>query len=64
MMQNVLSAIGGVGVYGVISICVFFVIFGSALVWALMLKKPFLEAMSALPLVDEETPAKGESTHE
>jgi hypothetical protein len=63
MIQNVLSAIGGVGSYGVISISLFFLVFIGALVWALLLKRPFLDSMSSLPLHDGE-PAKGDDRHE
>ena len=50
MIQNVLSRIGGVGMYGVISICLFFAFFIGVLVWTLSLKKPYLNAMRELPL--------------
>jgi hypothetical protein len=53
MIQNVLRNIGGVGIYGVISICLFLLVFGGALIWALLLKKPFLNSMSSLPLEEE-----------
>jgi len=53
MVKNVLTDMGGVAVYGVISICLFFLVFTGALVWALLLKKPFLKTMSSLPLSDE-----------
>lgn len=52
MIKNVLNNIGGIGVYGVISICLFFVVFSGALVWALRIKKSFADSMSALPLDD------------
>jgi hypothetical protein len=50
MIRDVLSNLGGVGVYGVISICLFFALFLSLLIWAFRLKKPWLNAMSRLPL--------------
>jgi len=53
MMQNVLKAIGGVEVYGIISVCLFFLVFTVALVWTCVQKKSFLKSMSALPLEDE-----------
>ncbi len=66
MITNVLSAIGGVGVFGVISICLFFVVFTGALLWALGLPAGFLRTMGDLPLADEGTPAtiNGDSHHE
>ena len=66
MIQNVLRELGGIGIYGVISVCLFFSVFGTALVWAFLLKKPFLNTMGSLPLEDER-PAKvrkGETGHE
>jgi hypothetical protein len=50
MIQNVLHNMGGVGMYGVISICLFFAVFVGVLLWTLCLKKPYLNAMSELPL--------------
>ena len=64
MIQHLVSAIGGVVVLGVISVCLFFVVFGVALLWAFCLKKPFLKSMSSLPLQDEaETDVKGTNHH-
>ncbi len=51
----------GVEVYGVISICLFFTVFTSAMVWAAFQKKKFLNSMSVLPLNDGETARKGDS---
>jgi hypothetical protein len=56
MIENVLSKMGGVGVYGVISICLFFAVFVGVLVWTLCLKKPYLKAMRELPLEDSAVP--------
>ena len=66
MIQNVLQDIGGIGIYGVISICLFFAVFTGALVWTMLQKKSFLKLMSALPLQDEDsdTPKKGVNHHE
>ena len=50
MIKNVLSNIDGVGVYGVISICIFFGFFSGVLLWAGLRKKSYLNQMSALPL--------------
>ncbi len=56
MIKNVLQDIGGVGLYGVISICLFFTVFSTALIWALLQKKSFCATMSALPLENETEP--------
>jgi hypothetical protein len=65
MIQNVLRDIGGIGLYGVISVCLFFAVFTVALVRACFLRKPFLKSMSALPLDDgRPAPTKGIPNHE
>jgi hypothetical protein len=67
MIKNVLNEIGGIGIYGVISICLFFAVFLGALVLALQHKPSFLKKMSALPLEDGDPHAhdqKGDSRHE
>ncbi len=66
MIKNVLTDIGGIGLYGVISVCLFFVIFSGVLVWAFLLRKPHLNALSQLPLDDgsRENSQKGNPDHE
>ena len=66
MIQNVLRELGGIGIYGVVSVCLFFLVFTVALVCALVQKKPFLQSMSVLPLQDEDGTAHnpGENAHE
>ena len=56
MIQNVLSNIGGVGIYGIISIGIFFTVFLGAVIWVLGLKKSYRDAMRELPLEDESAP--------
>ena len=52
MIQNVLRALGGIEIYGVLSVCLFFVVFVVALIFTVTRKKPFCEHMSAQPLND------------
>lgn len=52
MIKNVLTEIGGIGLYGIISICLFFLVFSGALVWVFLMRKPFLNSLSQLPLED------------
>jgi hypothetical protein len=49
-MEKVLHSIGGTGVYGIVSICLFFAVFVGVLLWTICLKKPYLTAMRELPL--------------
>jgi hypothetical protein len=69
MIENVVRSIGGVGSFGVISICIFFLFFIGMHLWTFRLKKPYLNSMSGLPLEGEsalETPAETnrEKSHE
>jgi len=53
MIQNVLHHIGGVANYGIVSLCLFFAVFASVLVWVFRLKKADLDSAAALPLETE-----------
>ena len=57
MIQNVLRAIGGIGAYDAISICLFVGVFIGAVVWAMRMKKDVVDTMSSLPLQDEKDPS-------
>jgi len=63
MIKNVLTHIGGVEVYGVISICLFFAVFSTAVVLALRMKKSVANRLGALPL-DDARPVTKEVSHE
>jgi hypothetical protein len=56
MIRDALSNLGGVGIYGVISIGLFFAVFLGLLIWAFRLKKPWLNAMGRLPLEADDDP--------
>jgi len=56
MIENILRSIGGVGVFGLFSVCLFFGFFTAMLFWAVRLKKPYLNSMQALPLDDGREP--------
>jgi cytochrome c oxidase cbb3-type subunit IV len=55
MEKEILQRIDGIGVYGVVSICIFFGFFTGMIVWAFAQKKNYLNKMSALPLDGGET---------
>lgn len=50
MIKNVLCDIDGIGLYGVISICIFFSFFTGMLLWAFCQKKTHLQHMAEVPL--------------
>jgi len=66
MIKNVLTELGGIGSYGIISVCLFFAVFLGAVALALRHEKTFLDRMSALPLDDDEpgTGTKGDPPNE
>ena len=66
MIQKLIHDLGGIGIFGTISVCLFFLVFGGALFWALRLKKPFLKTMESLPLQDGTAALgkEGEPRHE
>ena len=53
MIKNTFDHMNGIEIYGVISVCLFVVVFAAAMLRAASLKKPFLNSMSALPLEDD-----------
>lgn len=69
MIENVMDKMGGVAVFGVISISIFFVFFTGMLFWAVRLKKAYLKSMCELPLDGElrnqpADPGQRENRHE
>lgn len=50
MVKNVLQEIGGIGIYALISLLLFFAVFTGALLWAAIQRKSVCARMSALPL--------------
>ena len=63
MIQNVIRDMGGIAVFGIISVCLFFAVFTGALVFALLQRKSFCEHMRTLPLDDGSSESKG-AAHE
>lgn len=61
MIENTLRSLGGVGLYGLISVCLFFGFFVCMLLWAARLKKPYLSSMQSLPLNEESERKAGPS---
>ncbi len=64
MIRNVVQDIGGVGLYGVISICLFFAVFTGTLVWAFRQKQSTLKQHSQLPLEDGTAVSTSKGNHE
>lgn len=66
MIKDTLMEIGGVGLYGVVSILLFVTVFGLAMYRVFRLRRPFLQDMGALPLAEDHvaTPVTTEACHE
>lgn len=52
MIENAIRNLDGVGIYGILSICLFFSFFIGMLLWTARLKRPYLKSMGQLPLDD------------
>jgi hypothetical protein len=50
MIENIMHRMGGITGFGIISVCIFFGFFAGMLLWALCLKKSYLNTMRHLPL--------------
>jgi len=50
MIENVLRNLGGIGLFGITSVCLFFAFFTTMLLWAFRLKGGYLKTMQSLPL--------------
>ncbi len=64
MIQNVIRDMGGIATFGVISVCLFFVVFTGAILWAFAQRKSLCDQMCALPLEDDVAGPKPNSSHE
>jgi cbb3-type cytochrome oxidase subunit 3 len=53
MIQNVLTHLGGIGLYGVISLCLFCTVFVGVLAWTFVLRRAHVDRMARIPLEDD-----------
>ena len=63
MIQNVIRDMGGIAAFGIISVCLFFVVFTAAAIHAFVQRKAFCDRMRSLPLEDGSREPEG-SSHE
>ena len=59
MIQNVIREMGGIAVFGVISVCLFFAVFTGAAIYAFAQRKAYCDRMRALPLEDGSDETEG-----
>jgi hypothetical protein len=54
MIKNILTHTGGIALYGIVSICLFFAVFAAAVLWTLAQRASHVRHMGELPLNDGE----------
>jgi len=64
MIKNVLLDIGGVGIYGIIALSIFFLFFSGMLMWVLSLKKGYLNQAGIMPLELDLNEEQKDTCHE
>ena len=64
MIKSILTQIGGIENYGIISLCLFVFVFVGMLIWTLTLKKAHLDNMAAVPLEPLPKDLNAKKTHE
>jgi hypothetical protein len=52
MIENVVRSVGGIAMFGIFSICLFFAFFIGMAIWASRLRKNYLNSMEGLPFED------------
>lgn len=63
MVRNVLEQIGGIGIYGIVSMLLFFAVFVGAVILVITMKQPHRNHMKMLPL-DAEDESAGDTRHD
>jgi hypothetical protein len=64
MIKSILTHIGGIENYGIISMSLFVFVFVSMLIWSFCLKKAHLNKMAAAPLEPDTDNLNPTKTHE
>jgi hypothetical protein len=65
VIKSILTHIGGIENFGIVSLVLFFVFFTGMLIWAFTLKKPYLKHMAGAALEQQpENSLKSDSSHE
>jgi hypothetical protein len=60
MIRNVLESINGIQIYPIISLILFLPVFGGMMLWALRLRRTYINEMGNLPLEDDHSHASKE----
>ena len=62
MIKNVLQEVGGLGVYALTSLLLFFTVFTGALIFTFIQRAALCRKMESLPLEDEPAPQSKKGT--
>jgi hypothetical protein len=50
MIKDLISRLGGIESYGILSLLLFISVFAGMVMWSCLLRKPFLNRMARMPL--------------
>ncbi|MEJ5237549.1 MAG: cbb3-type cytochrome c oxidase subunit 3 [Limisphaera sp.] len=64
MIKDVIEHVGGIGLYGIVSLLLFFAVFVGVLVWAFRLDRARLDSAARLPLETDSVNSRKEDPHE
>lgn len=64
MIKDVIEHVGGLGLYGLVSLLLFFAVFVGVLVWAFRLDRARLDTAARLPLETDPHQSGKEEPHE
>lgn len=64
MIKSILTHIGGIEHYGIISMCLFVFVFVGMLIWVFTMKKPHLDNMAAAALDKQPEDLNADKSHE
>lgn len=64
MIKSILTHIGGIEHYGIISMCLFVFVFVGMLIWVFTMKKAHLDNMAAAALDQQPQEINADKTHE
>ena len=64
MIKSILTLIGGIENYGIISMCLFMFVFAGMLIWTLTLKSSHLKKMAAAACEPESEDSNSPKSHE
>ncbi len=62
-IKHTMDTIGGIEIYPIISLLIFFTFFVGLFIWVLTYKKETIEELSNIPFLDEDKPSVDSNTN-